>query len=58
MSDLRILYIEDNKGNRMLVRRTLEAGCDGYIQKPIDIDLLPRQVRAALQKTRACRPLP
>ncbi len=24
--------------------RTLEAGCDGYIQKPIDVDTLPEQV--------------
>jgi two-component system cell cycle response regulator DivK len=24
--------------------RSLEAGCDGYIQKPIDIDKLPDQV--------------
>ena len=32
--------------------RTLEAGCDGYIQKPIDVDRLPEQVRAALEKTR------
>jgi two-component system cell cycle response regulator DivK len=24
--------------------RTLEAGCDGYIQKPIDVDLLPQQI--------------
>jgi two-component system cell cycle response regulator DivK len=24
--------------------RTLAAGCDGYIQKPIDVDLLPRQI--------------
>jgi len=31
--------------------RSLEAGCDGYIQKPIDVDRLPEQVRAALQKT-------
>jgi len=31
--------------------RTLAAGCDGYIQKPIDVDRLPDQVRAALQKT-------
>ncbi len=32
--------------------RSLEAGCDGYIQKPLDVDQLPEQVRAALQKTR------
>jgi two-component system cell cycle response regulator DivK len=24
--------------------KTLEAGCDGYIQKPIDIDLLTREI--------------
>jgi two-component system cell cycle response regulator DivK len=30
--------------------RTLEAGCDGYIQKPIEVDRLPDQVRAALRK--------
>jgi len=123
MSDVRILYVEDDPGNRMLVRRileaegysvmeaadgpaglemaarmqpdlilldinlpeidgydlarrfrdtpglqqvpilaitanvmqgdrerTLEAGCDGYIQKPIDVDQLPEQVQTALQK--------
>lgn len=46
-----ILAITANvmKGDR---ERTLEAGCDGYIQKPIDVDRLPEQVRAALQKTR------
>ena len=24
--------------------RTIEAGCDGYIQKPIDVDTLPEQI--------------
>jgi two-component system cell cycle response regulator DivK len=33
--------------------RTLEAGCDDYIQKPIDVDQLPDQVRAALTKGRS-----
>ncbi len=30
--------------------RSLEAGCDGYIQKPIDIDLLPQQIDRYLRK--------
>ncbi len=34
------------KGDR---ERSLEAGCDGYIQKPIDVDNLPRQVHRFLQ---------
>jgi len=28
--------------------RTLEAGCDGYIQKPIDVDELPDQIKRFL----------
>jgi two-component system cell cycle response regulator DivK len=37
------------KGDR---ERVLEAGCDGYIQKPIDIDQLPWQISKYLRKTR------
>lgn len=33
------------KGDR---EKTLQAGCDGYIQKPIDVDALPTQVRSFL----------
>ncbi len=28
--------------------RTLAAGCDGYIQKPIDVDTLPAQIASYL----------
>jgi two-component system cell cycle response regulator DivK len=44
-----ILAITANvmKGDR---ERTLAAGCDGYIQKPIDVDRLPEQVRATLRR--------
>ena len=28
--------------------KTLEAGCDGYIQKPIDVDALAEQIRRYL----------
>lgn len=37
------------KGDR---EKTLEAGCDGYIQKPIDVDELPTQVANFLAKAR------
>ena len=30
--------------------KTLAAGCDGYIQKPIDVDQLPIQVERYLQQ--------
>jgi two-component system cell cycle response regulator DivK len=35
------------KGDR---ERTLAAGCDGYIQKPIDVDLLPDQINRFLSR--------
>jgi two-component system cell cycle response regulator DivK len=28
--------------------KTMDAGCDGYIQKPIDVDRLPDQIRSYL----------
>lgn len=37
------------KGDR---ERTLEAGCDGYIQKPIDVDNLPEQIHRYIDKKR------
>ena len=30
--------------------KSLEAGCDGYIQKPVDIDTLPQQVERFMRK--------
>lgn len=35
------------KGDR---ERTLEAGCDGYIQKPIDVDILSEQLKNFLSE--------
>jgi two-component system cell cycle response regulator DivK len=37
------------KGDR---ERSLAAGCNGYIAKPIDIDRLPRQIERALRRSR------
>lgn len=30
--------------------RTLEAGCDGYIRKPIDVDRLPDEIQYYLRR--------
>jgi two-component system cell cycle response regulator DivK len=30
--------------------KSLEAGCDGYIQKPVDVDALPNQVEMYLKR--------
>lgn len=35
------------KGDR---EKSLDAGCDGYIQKPIDVDALPQQIEAFLMR--------
>ena len=37
------------KGDR---ERTLATGCDGYIPKPIDVDLLPEQINGFLASSR------
>jgi len=45
-----ILAITANvmRGDR---EKTLEAGCDGYIQKPIDIDHLTREIEKFLARS-------
>jgi two-component system cell cycle response regulator DivK len=45
-----ILAITANvmRGDR---EKTLEAGCDGYIQKPIDIDHLTREIERFLARS-------
>jgi two-component system cell cycle response regulator DivK len=45
--DIPIVALTANvmKGDR---ERTLEAGCDGYIQKPIDVDSLADQINVFL----------
>jgi two-component system cell cycle response regulator DivK len=48
LADVPIVAITANvmKGDK---ERTLAAGCDGYIQKPIDVDNLPNQVNQFLR---------
>jgi len=47
LSQVPIIALTANvmKGDR---ERILDAGCDGYIQKPIDVDALPNQIRSFL----------
>ena len=51
LKDLPIIALTANvmRGDR---ERTLKAGCDGYIQKPIDVDALPQQIRTFLKEAR------
>jgi two-component system cell cycle response regulator DivK len=48
-SDVPIIALTANvmRGDR---ERSLEAGCNGYIQKPVDIDLLPQQIERFIRK--------
>ncbi len=50
LSDIPIIAITANvmKGDR---EKTLKAGCDGYIEKPIDVDRFPEQVARFLQQS-------
>jgi len=47
MDDVPIIALTANvmRGDR---ERTLAAGCDGYIQKPVDVDTLPEQIAGFL----------
>ncbi|TLN00009.1 response regulator [bacterium] len=49
LSDIPIIAITANvmKGDR---EKTLQAGCDGYIEKPIDVDRFPEQVARFLNQ--------
>jgi two-component system cell cycle response regulator DivK len=47
LADVPIVALTANvmKGDR---EKSMAAGCDGYIQKPIDVDLLPQQIHRYL----------
>jgi len=49
LSNIPIIAITANvmRGDR---EKSFKAGCDGYIQKPIDIDLLAQQIQAFLRR--------
>ena len=47
LADVPIVALTANvlRGDR---ERSLQAGCDGYIPKPLDVDMLPKQVEVFL----------
>ena len=51
LSSVPIIALTANvmRGDR---ERSFEAGCDGYIQKPIDVDQLPAQIKRFLNAKR------
>jgi two-component system, cell cycle response regulator DivK len=48
LADVKVIAVTANvmKGDR---EKTLAAGCDGYITKPIDVDTLPGQIARFLE---------
>ncbi len=48
LEDIKIVAVTANvmRGDK---EKTLAAGCDGYLQKPIDVDLLPEQIARFLK---------
>ena len=53
-ADIPVIAVTANvmRGDR---ERSLKAGCDGYIQKPIDIDTLTSQIERYLQRSAKAR---
>lgn len=49
LADVPIVALTANvlRGDR---ERSLRAGCDGYIPKPLDVDMLPQQVETFLRQ--------
>ena len=48
LESIKVIALTANvmKGDK---EKTLAAGCDGYLQKPIDVDQLPRQIARYLE---------